>query len=114
MGSVLSVVKKMFGGITRATNWLTADDEKLREARARHLGDLDEPETGAEDKFKDEQTRLADNFDVWEEIDNMRTSFFFGRYLSRKIKMPRSDKLKKELEELDRKKQEEGEGEKPG
>lgn len=111
MGSVLSAIKRMFGGITRATTWLTSDDEKLRQARARHLGDLDEPETEAEDDFKDEQTRMMDDYNVWEEIDNIRTSFFFGRYLSRKIKMPRTDKLKKELEELERKKKdEEGEG----
>lgn len=112
MGSVLSAIKKMFGGITRATNWLSADDEKLREARAKHLGDLGEPETGAEDELKDEQTRLVEDFNVWDEIDNMRLNFFFGRFISRKIRMPQSDKLKKELEELDKKKQ--GEGEKPG
>jgi hypothetical protein len=109
MGSVLSVIKKMFGGITRATNWLTPDDEKLRQARARHMGDLDEPETATEDELNDEQAQTEDNYNIWEEIDNVRTNFFFGRYLSRKIMMPRMDKLKKELEEMERKRQEEGE-----
>jgi hypothetical protein len=111
MGSMFSVIKKMFGGIKGASNWVTADDEKLRAARARYRGDLDESETESEDELEDEQTRVVADFDVWEEIDNARTSFFFGQFLSRKIRMPRSDKLKKELEELERKKKE-AEGEK--
>lgn len=104
----ISAIKKIFGG-------LGGDDAELREARARHK-DIVVDEPAEKTRYPTEQERMAQYFDIREEIDSFRTSFFFGRYLTRKFGMyPRHDKLKEELDALERKKeekrkQEEGEG----
>jgi hypothetical protein len=91
----ISAIKKIF----------SADDAELREARARHTGSEVDPE--AEYFYEEQQKHLSENYDAWEEIDGFRTNFFFGRFLGRKISMPRSEKLRQELEALEKKKAEE-------
>ncbi len=91
----ISAIKKIF----------SADDVGLREARAKHKGSEADPE--AEYLYEEQQKRFSEKFDVWDEIDDFRTSFFFGRFLSRKFSMPRSEKLRQELEALEKKKAEE-------
>lgn len=91
----LSAIKKIF----------SADDVELREARARHA----DSEVDAEAKYlyEEQQKRFSEKYDVWEELDGFRTNFFFGRFLGRKISMPRSEKLKQDLEAVEKKKAEE-------
>jgi hypothetical protein len=91
----ISAIKKIF----------SADDAELREARARHRGSEADPE--AEYLYEEQPKRFSEKFDVWEELDGFRTNFFFGRFLGRKISMPRSEKLRQELEALEKKRADE-------
>ncbi len=93
------------GWISAIKKILSADDAELREARARHTGSEADPE--AEYLYKEQQKSSSEKFNVWEELDGFRTNFFFGRFLGRKISMPRSEKLRQELEALEKKKAEE-------
>ena len=95
-----SFFKGLFGPLNKVANWITADDERLRRARARAMeaGDsvIEEDNKGKDKKDtaglldedeKDETERFADEYNVWEEIDSYRTTFWFGsrmgKYLSR-------------------------------
>ena len=116
----MAFLKTIFKAIGKAIDWISSDDERLRAARARgkiavNIGDEpgDENEEGAVEQS--EEKRYASEYDVWEEIDSYRTTFWFGSKMGRM--MPRSrkrgEKLEKELEELERKRQaekEKGEG----
>jgi hypothetical protein len=105
----------IFGTIGKALDWLTgADDERLRAARSRgqYSGDnveVERDESKGQVNIQSEEGRYSTEFDVWEEIDSYRMTFWFGnkmaRYMSRSKK--REQKLIKELEELDRKREEE-------
>ena len=125
-----SFFKALLGPLNKVANWITADDEKLQRARARAMeageavieGDVknkakdNKNAAGAVDEGeKEEVERFVDEFSVWEEIDSYRTTFWFGskmgKYLSRS--RTRDKKLKQELDELERKREEErmkGEG----
>ena len=94
------------------------EDAELRAARARHGMAVDK-EIREEEKKQAERERRkreAAEYDVWEDLRTMRTSFFLGSWATRKLRPPRTDKLKAELEEIERKKEaeqkqkEEGEG----
>jgi hypothetical protein len=77
------------------------DDPELQAARAKHgieVGDDDE-----EEKKKERE------YDAWEEIRNMRSNFFFGSWATRKFRVIGEDKVKRELEALEKKRQEEEE-----
>jgi hypothetical protein len=116
----MAFFKTVFKSIGKALDWISADDDRLRAARARgqNAGDTDnkkENESQVETDKRSEEERYADEYDVWEEIDSYRTTFWFGskvgRMMSRSRK--RGEKLEKELEELERKRQmekEKGEG----
>ena len=77
------------------------DNPRLREARERHGIKLDEKNINGEDSEKPEP------YDPWEDIRNIRSTFLFGGWVSRKFRPIGEDKLKKQLEELDRKREEE-------
>ncbi|MFA5309733.1 MAG: hypothetical protein WC370_09670 [Dehalococcoidales bacterium] len=100
-------------------NMFSGEDEDEREldaARARHGIVVDErPEL----KNKPEAERFAENYDVWEDIDRYRSTFFFGGYLAKKFRPVGEEKVRKQLAELEQKrladeakKKLEGEGEK--
>ena len=89
-------LKKLFTG--------EVEDAELRTARARH-GMAVYKEERKEDKKQSERERRkreAADYDVWEDLRTMRTSFFLGSWATRKLRPPRTDKLKEELEELQR------------
>jgi hypothetical protein len=92
----LSFMKKVFAGESE-------DDAELNAARARHGIDISEP---GEHKPKAEQDRFAENYDVWEEIKNIRSNFFIGNWATKKFRVIGEDKVKKQLEELERKREE--------
>jgi hypothetical protein len=106
---------KIFRAMGRALDWLTgSDDEKLRAARSRgqYSGgnvEIEQDEIKGEEKIRSEEERYSTEFDVWEEIDSYRMTFWFGskmaRYMTKSKK--REEKLRKELEELDRRREEE-------
>jgi len=80
------------------------DDAELNAARARHginPDKLDEKEP------KSTQKRFTEEYDVWEEIRNIRTNFFIGNWANKKFRVVGEDKVKKQLEELEKKREEE-------
>jgi hypothetical protein len=83
--------KKVFSG--------EDDDAELKAARARHGITLD----AKDDKDEEEE----EPFDPWEEVRNARTTFFFGSWATRKFRIIGEDKVKRELEELEKKREEE-------
>lgn len=108
-----SFLGKIFRSIGKAISWVIGDeDEKLRAARGRYSGDKEEVEWDEEKgriKRRSEAERYATEFDIWDEIDSFRTTFWFGSRMARLMsKSRRRDaKLMKELDELDRQKEEE-------
>ena len=91
MNFIISIFKKIFSGISSAVKWLTQDDPRLREAKARSLGQPDDTETSG-----DSRQDVKEYIDPWEEIDNFRSNMLLGRW-SRKYKIGSMGKLKKEL-----------------
>jgi len=89
----MAFVKKIFSGISSAAKWLTQDDAKLREARARSLKQLDETEETTDNTDQDVKEY---NIDPWEELDHFRTDMWFGRW-GRQYTKRSIDKCKKRL-----------------
>lgn len=79
------------------------DDPELRAARSRHNIDVGE-EKGQRKGDREEEARKP--YDPWEDIDNMRRNFFMGSWASRKFRVIGEDKLKADLEALERKREE--------
>jgi hypothetical protein len=74
-------------------------DAELKAARAKHGIAPDD----TEDTFKPEEAK----YDPWDEVRNMRSSFFFGSWVSRKkIGIVGTDKLKAKLAELEKEREE--------
>ena len=76
------------------------DDTELENLRAKH-GIKVEHKTDYQ--IKKEEAQDAD-YDPWEEVRAMRSSFFMGSWASRKFHIVGEDKVKKQLDELARKK----------
>jgi hypothetical protein len=109
----MAFFKTVLNSLSRALDWISGEDEKLRAARARGKSAGDSEVKNLEDSqeeadIRNQEKRFADEYDVWEEIDSYRTTFWFGskvgRMMSRSRK--RGDQLEKELDELDRKRRE--------
>lgn len=79
------------------------DDPELIEMRKKYG-----IETG-EEEDEEEKKKERDEYDPWDEIRNMRANFFFGSWATKKYRhrVIGEDKVKKDLEELERKRQEE-------
>jgi hypothetical protein len=77
------------------------NDAELNAARARHGIKVETPE---EQKKREKEER--DPYDAWEDLRNARTNFFFGSWATRKLHILGEDKVKKELEELEKKREE--------
>ncbi len=83
------------------------DDAELKEARERHGIKL---ETPAEQKKREEEEK--EPYDPWEEVRNARTQFLLGSWASRKFHIIGEDKVKAQLEALEKKREEEEKKEK--
>lgn len=90
----ISFLKKIFVGSD-------ADDAELQAARARHGIEVDEKGGKGEDKKEREP------YDAWDEIRNMRTNFFLGSWVNKKFRVIGEDKVKKQLADLEKKREEE-------
>ncbi len=95
-----SFMKKVFSVSSR-------DEAELQKYRDKH-GIIVDEKTIAEGEVKNESPEI-ETYDAWEEIKNIRMNFFFGSWVTRKFHPIGEDKLKKELEELEKKRQEEAE-----
>jgi hypothetical protein len=83
------------------------EDPELQRLRAKHGINMD----AKDDKTTHEIKNVPgdEDYDPWEEIRNMRSNFFFGSWITRKWKFRPigEEKVKKELEELAKKREEE-------
>jgi len=73
------------------------DDPELLAARAKHGIKVD----------KREAKKEMESYDPWEDIRDIRANFFFGSWATRKFRVFGEDKVKKELADLEKKRQEE-------
>jgi hypothetical protein len=83
--------KKIFNGDE-------AVDEELRAARERH-GIAGDDSENKDDKLAREE------YDPWDEVRNARTQFYIGSWATKKHRIIGEDKLKADLEALEKKKQ---------
>ena len=79
------------------------DDPELIEARKKYG-----IETGEEGDDKEKKKEMEE-YDPWDDLRDMRMNFFFGSWATKKYRhrIIGEDKVKKQLEELERKRQEE-------
>jgi hypothetical protein len=82
------------------------DDTELKRLREKHGTSLHEKEKYLHEDKNDPGTP---DYDPWEEIKNIRMNFFFGSWVTRKVKFRPvgEEKVKKQLEELAKKREEE-------
>ena len=99
---ILSFLKNVFGGED-------TDEKELDEARARHGIQLTAKDKLEMDQGVSEEERFAEKYDVWEDLKHYRTTFFLGNWAAKKIHVIGEDKVKQQLEDLERKKQQEAE-----
>jgi hypothetical protein len=92
MGIVLSVIKKIFKGIIAAFRWVYADNARLREAKARHLGIRSE--TANADRA---QSPRPQHIDVWEEVDHLRWDIWLGGWFGRMRRTHPTKKLDEDI-----------------
>ncbi len=90
-----SFLKKVFVGED-------ADEIELNAARRRH-GVITKDEEEATLKGNQEAQRFAKDYDVWEEIDQYRWTFLVGGWVAKKIHPIGEDKVKRDLERLEKK-----------
>jgi hypothetical protein len=96
-----SFLKKLFAGED-------ADEMELIAARRRH-GVINKEEEEAALNENQEARRFAKEYDAWEEIDKYRWTFFLGSWVTKKIHPIGDDKLKQDLEKLEKKRLQEAE-----
>jgi NH3-dependent NAD+ synthetase len=90
-----SFIKNVFGGEDE-------DEKELDAARVRHGITVDKKEMN---KKQTEEERFAENYDVWDDLKNYRSTFFMGSWVNKKFRPVGEDKVKKQLEELEKKRQ---------
>jgi hypothetical protein len=96
----LSFLKKVFAGEG-------ADEKELDAARQRHGIAMTQEDKKIANKPMSEMDKFASEYDVWEEIDRYRTTFFVGGWLAKKFHPVGEEKVKRELEKLEKQRQEE-------
>jgi hypothetical protein len=81
------------------------NDAELNAARAKH-GIVVNPLKDKEEAEVEER----ESYDPWEEVGNARMNFFVGSWASKKFHIVGEEKVKKELEALEAKRQKQGKG----
>ena len=94
-----SFFKKLFAGED-------TDEAELNAARRRHGVITEKEEKDAALKQTREVQRFAKEYDVWEDIDRYRWTFLVGGWVAKKIHPIGEDKLKRDLEKMERKRRE--------
>jgi hypothetical protein len=82
------------------------DEAELERLRAKHGINVDAKDTTTREIKNKPGT---EEYDPWEDIRNIRTNFYLGSWVSRKFRPIGEDKVKKQLEELEKKRQAEEE-----
>jgi hypothetical protein len=100
--SFFSFLKKVFAGES-------ADEEELDAARRRHGIMLTEKEKKEAKIPTTDVERFAKEYDVWEDLKNYRMNFFLGSWVTRRFRPVGEEKVKRDLERLEKKRREEAE-----
>jgi hypothetical protein len=79
------------------------DEAELQKLREKHGIVVDDNLSTDKDKEKEK----AKDYDVWEDLRNMRTTFYLGSWATKKFRPIGEEKLKKQLAELEKKHEEE-------
>ena len=95
-----SSIKKIFGTEDK-------DEVELDAARARHGIVLDAKDKAEMDKPMSDDERWARDYDAWEDLKHFRSSFFIGGWAAKKFHVIGEDKVKRDLEALAKKRDEE-------
>ena len=77
------------------------DDEELARLRSKHGIKIEDPGTIK----KKEAKEMAEAYDPWEEVRHVRSNFFMGSWVSHKIGIIGEDKVKKQLADLEKKRE---------
>ena len=96
----LSFIRKLFTDDA-------VDEAALDAARARHGVNVNSKQKVEMSEHTSEAERFGQDYDVWEDIRNYRSNFFVGRWFTRKFHPFGEDKLKKQLADLEKKREEE-------
>jgi hypothetical protein len=91
--------KKLFGNED-------TDEKELEAARARHGIVLSAKDKVDMNQATSDEERMADEYDVWDDLKQMRSSFFIGGWAAKKFHVVGDNKVKKELEALQKKREE--------
>jgi hypothetical protein len=78
------------------------DRAEMDRLRAKHGIVVDEAKNNGQKKEEKKEP-----YDPWEEVKNYRTNFFFGSFATRKFHIIDEEKVKQQLKELEKKRQEE-------
>jgi len=81
------------------------DEQDLDKARARHGIVLSAKDKVEMNKVTSEDERMAHEYDAWEDLKNIKSSFFLGNWAARKFHIVGEDKVKKQLEALEKKRE---------
>jgi uncharacterized protein YciI len=93
---IMGLLRKIFSAPGRIYRWLYQDENRLRRSQAGRLKPSDgEPDA---DVNYDEQKRMAEDYNAWEEIDNYRANFFFGSWATKKFKAIGSGQFQRDRE----------------
>jgi hypothetical protein len=95
-----SFVKKIFSAED-------TDEKELDAARTRHGIELSAKDKLDMNKPTSDEERFVSEYNAWDDLKNMRSNFYLGAWVSRKFHIVGQDKVKKELEELAKKREEE-------
>jgi hypothetical protein len=112
MNSTESGIMKVLRAVGNGIMWVFRDEEKVYGER-KGQQDTTGPQR-AVDVEKKEEEKEKEEYDPWDEIRNMRMTFWFGSWVTRKFRPIGEDKLKAKLAELEKKRQEEAKEEKEG
>jgi hypothetical protein len=93
---IFSFIKKIFSTEDE-------DEKELDAARARHGISLNAQDKADMQKVTTEEERLASEYDVWDDLKHLRSSFFIGGWAAKKFHVVGEDKVKKQLEALEKK-----------
>jgi hypothetical protein len=101
--SFFSFIKHIFSSETK-------DEQELDQARARHGIMLNAKDKAEMDHATTDEERAAQDYDAWEDLKTFKSSFFIGGWAAKKFRIVGEDKVKKQLEELEKKREAEGKG----
>ena len=83
------------------------EDPELQRLREKHGIITDDQDKDSAISAEHKNRPGDEDYDVWEDLHNYRMNFFFGSWVTRKFRPIGEEKLKKDLEALEKKREEE-------